>query len=183
MGGDCTSQKACITATSNLGNWLYVTDDTMYHTSVTRYVQHGIWICQILFSWIVTDCHIALDFSTNGRSVLSIIINTLCAGTNKSTGQNRMWCAIRKYLSGFQVDSYCFQDLLSWSGLGKWGSSVWGTFSGLNLFFICMFACFHSGHSPGPLPSIWSLDSFYRDVLVWHEWSGRSSTSVKYEYD
>ena len=114
----------------------------MYHISVTLYVQHGIWISQILLSWIVTNCHIALDFPTGGWMVMSIIVNTFCAGTNKITGQNRMWCALRKNLSGFLIDSHGFQDLLSYTGLGKCRSAVWGTFSGLLTCFlyVCFFA-------------------------------------------
>lgn len=45
------------------GNWSHITDDKMY-------LWHEIWIHQKLLSWIVTDCHIALDFSMCGCSVI-----------------------------------------------------------------------------------------------------------------
>ena len=67
------------------------------------------------------DGHIALDFLTGGCSAMCVIISTFCSGTNKIMRAEQDVSAIMKNLSGFQVDSHGFQDLVSWSGLGKWG--------------------------------------------------------------
>lgn len=128
------------------------------------------------------DSTIAVDFLLAGCGGICVIVDTFCAWTIKQGRQNRLGRALRKKLLGFKVDLHAFWDLFSWPGLGIWGSWFGSTLQGL-LTCSCLFVCFHSGHSAGPLHSIQSLKCSHTDVLASQAWSRRSSNAVDSEDD